>query len=48
MLFIFYLALVVTITTVFVVAIRGFMELMAPIKAAKRAEAELARKGGNS
>lgn len=36
MLIIFYIALVVTIATVFIVAIRGLMELMAPIKAAKR------------
>lgn len=43
MLFIFYIALVVTILTVFIVAIKGFQELMAPIKAAKR-DAELAQK----
>ncbi|HHU17403.1 MAG TPA: hypothetical protein GXZ70_04165 [Clostridiales bacterium] len=46
MLFIFYIALVVTILTVFIVAIKGFMELMAPIKAAKR-DAELAQKNAN-
>lgn len=32
----FYASLVVAIGTIFVVAIKGFMELMAPIKAAKR------------
>ncbi len=46
MLILFYIALVVTIATVFIVAIKGFLELMAPIRAAKR-EAELARKNAN-
>lgn len=36
MLALFYLALAVSIGTVFIVAIKGFQELMAPIKAAKR------------
>lgn len=36
MLILFYLSLVVAIGTIFVVAIKGFLELMAPIRAAKR------------
>lgn len=31
----FYIALLVCIATIFIVAIKGFMELMAPIKAEK-------------
>lgn len=36
MLILFYISLVVAIATIFIVAIKGFMELMAPIRAAKR------------
>ncbi|HHU17830.1 MAG: hypothetical protein ACOX4V_06595 [Anaerovoracaceae bacterium] len=43
MLIVFYIALAVTIATILIVGIRGFQELMAPIKAAKR-DAELAQK----
>ena len=45
MIIIFYISLIVSIATIFIVAIKGFMELMAPIKAAKR-DAALARKEG--
>lgn len=43
MLILFYLSLIVAIGTIFVVAIKGFLELMAPIRAAKR-EAEQNKK----
>lgn len=46
MMILFYISLIVSISTVFIVAIKGFLELMAPIKAAKR-DAELARKNDN-
>lgn len=46
MMIIFYISLIVTISTVFIVAIKGFMELMAPIKAAKR-DAKLLHKNAS-
>lgn len=46
----FYIALLVCIATVFVVAIKGFQELMAPIKAekAKRLQKEKDEHKGDS
>ena len=43
MLIIFYIALIVTIATVFVVAIKGFLELRAPIVAARKEKAATAK-----
>ena len=42
--YIFYMSLLVATATIFVVAIKGFLELMAPVRAAKREKALAASK----